>query len=101
MVGKAFKGKLCTSGSVSSTFTEDAGYIILTDCVAPFNYTTMQNTLKADLVSQFDVTNSNTAIYTATNKTVVTIISYNKPISGWNCTVLKFAYGFGNNSAEA
>ncbi len=101
MVGKAFKDKKCTSGSATSTFSDGAGYIISFDCASPFDYTGQQNKLKTDVATKYSVTSTNTSITTSSTKSTVVIIKYDKPISGWNCTVARYAVGFGNGLVEA
>jgi len=101
MVGKAFKDKKCTSGSVTSSFSDCVGYIISIDCAKPFDYTGQQNKLKTEVATKYGVTSTNTSITTSSTKSTVVVLKYNKPISAWNCTVARFAVGFGNSFAEA
>ena len=100
MVGIAYKDYTCNGGSVSSTFSNAAGYRYMTS-----GNTRDYNTLNADihdnLTQNYQITRNNVSISSSSTSSVCVIIEYDKEISGWNCSLNRYAVGYGNSVQDA
>lgn len=98
VVGIAWKKTSCTSSTVSNTFSYAAGYRAAYS--AERNYATLTTQVKAGIKEDYDVDGWDVTTYSS-SKPVGCVITYDKPMSGWNCSVSKAAVGFGNTATEA
>ncbi|WBV60836.1 hypothetical protein PFY12_01645 [Chryseobacterium camelliae] len=95
MIGIAYQQKKCGS----SSFSDAVGYKPVPSCYGG-TYSTIENEIKADLSKWYNVNKSDVTIK-ASDKAFGAVISYYKEISGWNCSVKRFAVGFGDTQQEA
>jgi len=95
MVGIGYGQKKCGS----SSFSEAISYEYYRDCFGG-NYSDITNRIKKQLYDSYGVDESNVSIKSST-KSYAVIVSYNKEIPGWGCSVKRYAVGFGNNYDEA
>ncbi len=95
MVGVAYGQKKCSSGS----FSEAIAYEFSKDCFDG-NYSDMAKRIKSNLYNSYSVGDQNISIKSSSMPFAV-IISYQKEIAGWGCSVKRYAVGFGDTMDEA
>ena len=101
VVGLATKYTKCTSGGVTNSFSESIGYQYQAKASPDrYDYTQVSSKIKYDLASYYNIPERDVTIKTSSSSVAV-IISYEKDIAGWNCSVTKYAVGFGDSEDEA
>ncbi|MFD2730953.1 hypothetical protein ACFSSE_04485 [Pedobacter alpinus] len=95
MVGIAYKGKKCDN----VTFSEGVGYKFINSCYGG-DYTEIQDGIESTLNTWYGVDKSNMS-FSSSSKSNGVIISYFKKVSGYACSLKKYAVGYGNNYSEA
>ncbi|WP_193214248.1 hypothetical protein [Luteolibacter marinus] len=93
------KDKVCQSGKVQSTFQEDEFYFVQTGS---------EGERRGDTAIRARKSLNDMHRYDETKIRIVSgvglkyaLIEYNKKVSGWNCTLKKYAVGFGDTPHEA
>ncbi|MEA5402988.1 hypothetical protein VB776_08685 [Arcicella sp. DC2W] len=98
VIGVAYTKKKCTSGSVSSTFSEVAGYSYYTS--EGNDYNSLSTRIQSELAEHYGISRTDVSIKSSRSPFAV-IIQYDKEIAGWKCSVVKYAVGFGDDEDQA
>ena len=81
-------------------FTTAVGYRYDTSTGDATSMGVLRKNVSDDLVEKFSVNSNNIQLW-ADQKDFGCIISYQKKVSGWNCTTFNYAVGFGDTQYEA
>lgn len=99
VVGVASKDFACKRGGEAVTFPTVVGYQGMYHSNTD-NYYNTANYVKSVLRDKFAVPDKNISIYSS-EKSKCVLIQYQLDNKEWQCTLCKFAVGFGNNEEEA